>query len=325
MKHQVEIGVRSPHADNRALAYGLSLEMNSGSGSNLHPRGHNEVVSSTIPDPPMNNNKVDKDTSTLKYSGARPKQNRLRPSDSSASANVNLLAERKASEPPADAADPATTTTMVVMSQLLDLLQSFNNDSLRMMALDALRSLLNSQPPPHSDLGKIFDSVAGHQPEFTPNLLENFLAAIQQPDDPYEHVEGAVAPYDHWYLIRHALTPYLFRRMSDVRGSIDDVLNKLENESPNSNQRDQPEDDLAEADQSCDGIADAVAVVDSSSALLNSTDWNEVDQVPTRLMSMLAAPLWSRAPSGSSPTPEDSGSAKIAENRTWFDPEDDHI
>jgi len=343
-QRQVEIGVRSPHADNRALAYGLSLETN---GTNLHAR-HNQVASSiAAPDSPTN--KVDKDTSTLKYSGARPKENRtLRPCDDTG--NVNLLAERS---------DPALesvirngltehSTSPLFVSQLVDLLQNFNNDPMRHMALSALQGLLDIQQPNQSHLCKIFDSIAGGaEREFTPNLLENFMAAIQQSVDDCHQIEGAAAiaqaPHYDWHLVRPALSPFLFRRLSQVRQSIGDTLMKLESATTGSLNHPREasvvistsghEDDLAEADQSCDGIPD-VTLTDNASTASNP-EFGRVgglDEIPTRLMSILATPSWSRA--ASSPIPDESipefsrnntRQRNEPESATWFVPEDDDI
>lgn len=342
-QRQVEIGVRSPHADNRALAYGLSLETN---GTYLNAR-HNQVVSSSVaPDSPSK--KVDKDTSTLKYSGARPKENRpLRLCDDSN--NVNLLAERN---------DPALesvirngltehSTSPAFLSQLVDLLQNFNNDPMRQMALNALQGLLDIQQSHRSHLCKVFDSVVGGaEREFTPNLLENFVAAIQQTVDDCHPVEGAAAivqpPHYNWHLVRPTLTPFLFRRLSQVRQSIGEALMKLESGSASSNHPHEAsvavsttdrEDDLAEADQSCDGIPDTT-VTDNASAAGNPefVRVGGLDEVPTRLMSILAAPCWSRAASSPIPddtTPETSRNntrqRSEPESATWFVPEDDNI
>lgn len=342
-QRQVEIGVRSPHADNRALAYGLSLETN---GTNLNAR-HNQVSSSTIA-PDLPSNKVDKDTSTLKYSGARPKENRpSRPCDDSS--NVNLLAER--SDPTLESVIrnglTEHSTSPLFLSQLVDLLQNFNNDPMRQMALNALQGLLDIQQPHRSQLCKVFDSiVGGAEREFTPNLLENYLAAIQQTVDDSHPIEGAAAivqaPHYNWHLVRPALTPFLFRRLSQVRQSIRDALMKLETGSASLNHPREvgvtvstpgQEDDLAEADQSCDGIPDTTVAENTTTA--GNPEFRRVsglDEIPTRLMSMLVAPSWSLA--ASSPIPDDSTSElprnnvrqrHEPESTTWFVPEDDNV
>lgn len=94
---------------------------------------------------------------------------------------------------------------------------------------------------------------------------------------------------------------------------------------------------MAEADQSCDGIGD-LADDHYPSASVNQ-EWNEgeaashresavgLDEVPTRLMSVLTAPGWSRA--HSSPTSDDlsrnnSWQRTEPESTVWF-PEDDSI
>ena len=102
-QRQVEIGVR--HADNRQLAYGLLGVRNVNSDGAVFGSGSSEggamggVISSS------DNNKVAKDTSTLKYSGARPKERRAEQPQQQSTfplpppvPNVNLLAERKPSE-----------------------------------------------------------------------------------------------------------------------------------------------------------------------------------------------------------------------------------
>ena len=109
-KRKVNKGQTTAHADNRQLAYGLLGVRNVNSDG--------AVFGSVAPDGAMggamgvvsssDNNKVAKDTSTLKYSGARPKERRATPEQTRQQqssfpppppiANVNLMAERKQSE-----------------------------------------------------------------------------------------------------------------------------------------------------------------------------------------------------------------------------------
>ena len=261
-QRQLEIGVRSPHADNRALAYGLSVR-GAGSGSasgpvrNLNAQqtvnsDYNEIVFSSAPDAP--NNKVVKDTSTLKYSGARPKENRLQTESLSSTpppppppppppSNDNLLTKRELTEAlDGQGLDTVIRTALAehstspqFVSQLLRLLQKFSSDPLRQTILENLQGMISGRPSRQSELDKVFDMVVANQLEFTPNLLETFLGAIQQSAEDCDQVEGATAVLpgssfsscENIHLVRHALTPFLFRRLSEVRDFIGDILADL--------------------------------------------------------------------------------------------------
>ena len=380
---QVEIGVHCPpHADNRALAYGLlSVRGHGGSSSNSSgtvPEGNarnlnhqqqptNETASATVAAIPIqivdantsSNNKVVKDTSTssLKYSGARPKENRRAP-EPNAVLNVNLLAERE-SEDKSQGLETIVRIAMTehatrpqFLSQLLELLHKFDSDPLREMALNALQECVtdNRRPPHQSELCKVFNSVVGHHRELTPNLLESFLNAIHLPEE-MDQEEGAASlnqsQDDTLYVLRQSLTPFLFRGLSEVHDLITDTLSKLELGTLNQNQRESTvtvgvsaasisgqEDDLAEADQSCDQSCDGMA---EASTGHDETDQRHsavgLDEVPTRLMSVLSPPIWASGRSSNQPQPEDASSRHNANlsnsSRTenvghWF-PEDNSI
>ena len=374
-QRQMTIGVHSPHADNRALAgtYGMNSGPTIGDnsafiGRNLNPEsGHADVsVQSSSTGNDTSTNKVLKDTSNLKYSGARPKENR-RPIVSSVivvaqDANVNLMTSGESTESNAvngssigqqPALESIIRSTLnehaarpQFLAHLLQLLHKFDNDSLRQMALNALQGVADVSRG-QSELLKVFEAVVANQREFTPALLETFLSTVQHQQQQSEEdhdilVEGASAlPHpqsedQYIFFIRHALTPFLFRRLSQVHELIGDTLIKLESGSLTpqndntigagaSSTTTAQEDDLAEADQSCDGaIVDGI--LDSSPVATSVPDWNEVDvvtsssisnrhsvvasgldEVPTRLMSILNPPQWPRtAQHSSSPTPEDS-------------------
>lgn len=362
-QRQMEIGVHCPppHADNRALAYGLlSVRRDASSTSNpstpavleVNPIGRNlnrqipaeMSTSSTSAPEAAGGSKIAKDT-TLKYSGARPKENRRLAEvnatavasaaapppapPSSSSSNVNLLAERESQEKgqgleslirialKEHAARPHFLT------QLLDLLHKFDSDPLRQMALNALEDCVTDNHP--FELGKVFSSIVGQHRELTPQLLESFLVAIQQfPTEEADHdeIEGATGGTQDEnlvFLIRHALTPFLFRRMSEIQPEILSTLAKLESQRILLQNREVTngaastsgrEDDLAEADQSCDQSCDGM--MDPATAPASGMEEEEsgggqhhLDEVPTRLMAILAPSMWS---SGSPTVPDDSSS-----------------
>lgn len=166
--------------------------------------------------------------------------------------------------------------------------------------------------------------MATNHRELTPNLLDSFLSAIQLPtsavtcdelEQDVEEMEGAGAAgaslhhHQSVYLVRNALTPFLFRRLSDVHDVIVDTLAKLESSNTSSANRtaDQStasasgrEDELAEADQSCDQSCDGTATEamemwnDNSNRIGAAVG---LDEVPTRLMSVLQPPVWTSSPS----------------------------
>lgn len=354
-QRQMEIGVHCPpHADNRALAYGLSVRRDGSGTSNrsavseVNPIGRNlnrefaaandgSTASATVPEisgssSNGNNSKVAKDTSTLKYSGARPKENRRPPelNTSTSSSNVNLLAERE-SQDKAQGLESVIRVALTehasrphFLTQLLDLLHKFDSDPLRQMALNALQDCVADSHPPHpSELVKIFDSVVGQHRELTPQLLESFLVAIQLPEEiDQDEVEGATAaagavgPTAHSqqdenlvFLIRHALTPFLFRRLNEVHSEIRNTLAKFEATSSHHSREvataaastSGREDDLAEADQSCDQSCDGIMDASTPAAGPDEEEASAsqrhsavgLDEVPTRLMAILAPPVWS--------------------------------
>lgn len=368
-QRQMEIGVHCPpHADNRALAYGLMSVRRASSTTNgstavleVNPIGRNlnrqaasssanetaapSIDATSLPEASGGGNsssvsgsssKVAKDTTTtLKYSGARPKENRRPQSELNASTspgNVNLLAERELQ----DKAQGLESIIRVALTehagrphfltQLLELLHKFDSDPLRQMALNALQDCVTeTRPPPHhqpaDELMKVFNGVTGHQRDLTPQLLESFLTAIQLPVDDTDHdeVEGATAagPAIHTqdengvYLIRQALTPFLFRRLSEVQSDIQNTLSKFETAASNQTGREVTaaatstpgrEDDLAEADQSCDQSCDGMVeanvhgagnVNEETSAVSHRHSAVGLDEVPTRLMAILVPPVWS--------------------------------
>ena len=366
-QRQMEIGVHCPppHADNRALAYGLLSVRRGGSTTNVenaavlevNPIGRNlnrhvvttnearttsSSAAASVPETSGvgssnggTNNKVSKDTSTsLKYSGARPKENRRSQSElntSTSSSNVNLLAERE-SQDKAQGLESVIRLALTehatrphFLTQLLDLLHKFDSDPLRQMALNALQDCVTDNRPPHAhqstdELMKLFNNVVGQQRELTPQLLESFLMAIQLPADDMDHDEmegaGAAGPSVHsqdeslLFLIRHALTPFLYRRLSEVHSEIHSTLSKFETAASNSREvttaaasTSGREDDLAEADQSCDQSCDgmmeantpSVAGLDEEDSAASHRHSSAVglDEVPTRLMAILAPPVWS--------------------------------
>lgn len=278
-----------------------------------------------------NNNKVVKDASTLKYSGgARPKENRRAPEPNVSSVmNVNLLAERESEDKPQSQASPGLEAIVRValtehatrpqfLSQLLQLLHKFDSDPLREMALNALHECATSRPSHQSELTKVFINVVGHHRELTPHLLETFLNAVQLPEES-DHEEGAASLHQQssenaLYMLRQALTPFLFRRLGEVQDLVIETLNKMDTGSSSSNPNHSretnaavtvgvsaastsgQEDDLAEADQSCDQSCDGLA---ESSAGHDESEMNQrhsavgLDEVPTRLMSVLSPPIWS--------------------------------
>lgn len=325
---QVQIGVYSPHADNRALAYGMlavgahstaastTVADSSVLGRNLNPSADyisNDAILSTLVDAPSN--KVVKDTSNLKYSGARPKENRMR-QEASAAHNVNVAPV------PAASVDPQRGIESVIraaldehssrpdfLTNLMQLLEKLDSDSLRQKALNALRGVADGSA--ELELVKVFDSVVENQREFTPNLLDNFLLSLQQSSEADDSAEGATALpsprnnyHERFYMIRHSLTPFLFRKLSQIRGQIHDVLINVEQpvSSPVAQVNQPHEDELAEVDQSCqvsngDGTAPTVRqwqegeevsrqLPTSSSSAVNDPDVDStgLDQVPTRLI-----------------------------------------
>lgn len=348
-QRQVEIGVHCPpHADNRALAYGLlsvrGAVVNTGPpaetnivGRNLNPQsvpdhgipGATATIQPPVEVNPSNNTKAVKD-STVNYSGARPKENR-RPNEANLSAsNVNLLTEQETLEK-AQGLEAAIRNSLAehvappqFISQLLHLLQKLNSDPLRQRALNALEECVteNNRPVHHqSELLKAFSSIAAHHRDLTPSLLEAFLNTIQPADDvDQEEIEGAIAACtsqllpDVNSLIREALSPYLYRRLSQVQDQIADALNKFEFDPLNhSGEVVAPsaqggcelpkapgrEDELAEADQSCDLSSDGA--VGSMARHEEPEAGVGLDEVPTRLMAVLAPPVWTS--SRQSPAP----------------------
>jgi hypothetical protein len=297
------------------------------------PRTGAASVDATTPSPQRssnacsNNNKVVKDTSTLKYSGARPKENRRAPEPNVSSVmNVNLLAERESEDKPQQSSAGLEAIVRIALtehaarpqflSQLLQLLHKFDSDPLREMALNALHECAtdNSRPSHQSELSKVFINVVGHHRELTPNLLETFLNTVQLPEES-DHEEGAASLHQQssdniLYMLRQALTPFLFRRLSEVQDLVIETLNKMDtSNNPNHNRETNTavtvvgvsaasisgqEDDLAEADQSCDQSCDGVG---ESSAGHDESEMNQrhsavgLDEVPTRLMSVLS-PIW---------------------------------
>ncbi|XP_032786935.2 uncharacterized protein LOC116924515 [Daphnia magna] len=364
-QRQVEIGVHCPpHADNRvlsALAYGLLSVRGQGGNSsgsssgvtapevNARNLNHQQPSANEATSAPAisamalprssvvldasnacsNNNKVVKDTSTLKYSGARPKENRRAPEPNISSVlNVNLLAERDSEDKAQSNPGLETIVRMAMtehaarpqfLSQLLQLLHKFDSDPLREMALNALHDCAtdNNRPLHQSELIKVFNNVVGHNRELTPNLLEIFLNAVQLPEES-DHEEGAASLHqqtsdDTLYVLRQALTPFLFRRLAEVHHLVVDTLSKLDISNNPNQSRDTntavtvgvsaastsgQEDDLAEADQSCDQSCDGMA---EASAAHDESEMNQrhsavgLDEVPTRLMSALSPPVWSSA------------------------------
>lgn len=388
-QRQVEIGVHCPpHADNRALAYGLLSVRGHSSGNssgtlvhemnarNLNQQQQQQLQHQQQPQPPQpvneasavevlptppstetnsSNNKVVKDTSTLKYSGARPKENRRAPEP-----NVNLLAERETEDKP-QGLEAIVRLAMTehaarpqFLSQLLELLHKFDSDPLREMALNALQDCVADQrrPSHHSELCKLFNNVIGHHRELTPNLLEIFLHSVQLPEE-LDQEEGAASLHqsqdDTLYTLRQALTPFLFRRLSEVHDLVIETLSKLElcpaqpiRESTvtigvSAASISGQEDDLAEADQSCDQSCDGMA---EASTGHDESDLGQrhsavgLDEVPTRLMSVLAPPIWSSGRPANQPGPTDDSSrhsnTNLAGNRSenvghWFTNEDSTI
>ena len=348
-QRQVEIGVHCPpHADNRALAYGLlsvrGAVVNAGPptetnvvGRNLNPQnvsdhgaaGPTATIQPSAEVNPSNNTKAAKD-STLNYSGARPKENR-RPHEANVTAsNVNLLTEQETLEK-AQGLEAAVRSSLAehvapphFVSQLVHLLQKLNSDPLRQRALNALEECVteNNRPVHHqSELLKAFNGVAAHHRDLTPSLLETFLNTIQPPDDvEQEEMEGAAAaatahmlPDENALIVREVLSPYLYRRLSQVQDQIADALNKLEFDRLNHSRDVAPsvqsggeiakasgrEDELAEADQSCDLSSDgAVAPMARHEEPEAGVG---LDEVPTRLMAVLAPPVWTS--SRQSPAP----------------------
>lgn len=365
-QRQVEIGVHCPpHADNRvlsALAYGLlSVRGQSGNSNSSNSSGvtvpevnarnlnHQQQSTNQVSPAPMpaisvprtsaaidvgnacsNNNKVVKDTSTLKYSGARPKENRRAPEPNGSSVmNVNLLAERESEDKPQQGSPGLEAIVRVALtehaarpqflSQLLQLLHKFDSDPLREMALNALHECATDHSRPssshQSELTKVFINVAGHHRELTPNLLETFLNAVQLPEES-DHEEGAASLHQQpsentLYMLRQALTPFLFRRLGEVQDLVIEILNKMDTCSNPDHSRETnaavtvgvsaastsgQEDDLAEADQSCDQSCDGLA---ETAAGHDESEMNQrhsavgLDEVPTRLMSVLSPPIWS--------------------------------
>lgn len=404
-QRQVEIGVHCPpHADNRvlsALAYGLLSARGQGGNSSSNSSGvtapevnarnlnHQQPPANEAASVPLtsaiglprssavldssnacsNNNKVVKDTSTLKYSGARPKENRRAPEPNITSVlNINLLAERDSEDKAQSNPGLETIVRMAMtehaarpqfLSQLLQLLHKFDSDSLREMALTALHDCAtdNNQPSHQSELIKVFNNVVGHNRELTPNLLEIFLNAVQLPEES-DHEEGAASLHhqssdDTIYMLRQALTPFLFRRLGEVHDLVIDTLSKLDignnsyhNREPNTAvtvgvsaaSTSGQEDDLAEADQSCDQSCDGMAEVSAAhdeSEMIQRHSAVGLDEVPTRLMSALSPPVWSSARSGNQQTvpaqqhDEHHNNANLPGSRTenvshWF-PEDGTI
>ena len=419
-QRQVEIGVvRSPHADNRALAgtYGLMSVVSGGGGaaaSVAHPEanimlvarnlnatssssnGNDAHVLTTIAEPAAAAVSVEivKNNSTLKYSGARPKEERGgRPAEASAlDANVNLMVDREMAHQSSSQHNHHRQPLELIvrehagcpqfLANLLELLHKFDNDDLRQMALNALQGVADSR---QSQFLTVFNAVAANQREFTPNLLDSFLVALRQQTandhDPLEGAAAALPPSQDEQLlhIRHALAPFLFRRLSQVHDLIGDTLLKLESKNSSAGQNEASvsataaaaaaspvmasgqEDDLAEADQSCDGanLVDSLPLVDHSPAgaaaalASGAGEWNEeteltvrrsvggLDEVPTRLLSILNPPVWSRPHSSVSqsspiPTTEDGPSLNRSNvsmrkrqepecsNSAWF-PEDDSV
>lgn len=367
-QRQVEIGVHCPpHADNRALAYGLltvrghggsSSNGTDGNARNLNPQHQatNEIAAAaavTITAPsvesnPSDNNKVAKDTSTLKYSGARPKEAR-RAHESSVPSNVNLLAERP-TEDKAPALESIVRVAMTehatrpqFLSQLLELLHKFDSDPLREMALNALQDCVasNRRSSHHSELCKVFDSVVGHHRELTPNLLETFLNAVKLPEEEVVHEEGASAAVqqeDTHYVLRQALTPFLFRRLNEVHDLVMETLSKVDlaNQTNvaivtlSTASISAQEDDLAEADQSCDQSCDGMAETPAGP----EESVVGLDEIPTRLMSVLSPPIWTSARSagGGQSQSDEAAAARNSnnlagtrsENSHWY-PEDNSL
>ena len=145
-KRKVNKGQTAAHADNRQLAYGLLGVRNVNSDGAVFGSvatdgamgGAMGIVSSS------DNNKVAKDTSTLKYSGARPKERRATPEQTQPQQqqssfplpppNVNLMAERKQSEDKTSleavvrgALSEVHSGRPQFVSQLLDLLHKYTN------------------------------------------------------------------------------------------------------------------------------------------------------------------------------------------------------
>ena len=230
------------------------------------------------------------------------------------------------------------------------------------MALQALQDCVRDdrqQPPPPSTLAslspsELFSRMATNHRELTPNLLDSFLSAIQLPtsagtgdelDQDIEEMEGATGAslihhHQSVYLVRNALTPFLFRRLSDVHDVIVDTLAKLESSNTSSANRtaDQStasasgrEDELAEADQSCDQSCDGTTTEamemwnDNSNRIGSAVG---LDEVPTRLMSILQPPVWTSSP-GRPATAGPSVSANVAMDETanprndWLPPTSD--
>ena len=337
-QRQVEIGVHCPptHADNRALAYGLLTVRGQGSSNtsvptpeanvrNLNPQQQQQqqqqqLTNGTAPiqsqDSNSNNaSKIVKDTSTLKYSGARPKENRRHTETNTNGGpsvlNVNLLAERQADDK-IQGLEAIVRIAMTehaarpqFLSQLLELLHKFDSDPLREMALNALHNCVAPPARHQSELCKLFNCVVGHHRELTPNLLDAFLNAIQLPEE-MDQEEGATSlnhPNEYLFSVRQTLTPFLFRRLNEVHDLVLESLSKLEQQvdvhqpAMSAASISGQEDDLAEADQSCDQSCDGVA--DVSSTTTTTTGPNDesensqtaarhsavgLDEVPTRLM-----------------------------------------
>lgn len=194
---------------------------------------------------------------------------------------------------------------MIVINRLF---QRLDSEPLRQMALQALQDCVGEdrQQQQQQSLGRpseVFSRMASNHRELTPNLLDSFISAIQLPtpsandelDQDLEEMEGAAAHHHHHqevYLLRNALTPFLFRRMSDVHDVVIETLVKLENSTAESTaSASGREDELAEADQSCDQSCDGTANGDESSGPAVG-----LDEVPTRLMSVLQPPVWTSSP-----------------------------